>query len=193
MNLTDQKIISYLKKNQPKNRMNHVLGVMRLADKLAIRYRFNRKKIRYAGLLHDLARSWSEKKLIRYVQTHSLKIPNKKLILKHHPLLLHGAVSAHLAQNIFSIHDRKILSAISKHTLGSIKMSLFEKLIYVADLAAPDRKFKERKKLEAMAFKNLHLAFREALKIKMMHVLKTQSWIDPGSVRIWNSDRKMAK
>lgn len=186
MNLAEQSIISYLKKHLSKEKYHHVLGMTALAEKLAVKHHLNKDRVRIAGLLHDLARAWSEKRIVQYVHTHSLKIPNKKFILKYKPSLLHGAVSAHRCQKMFSIKDKEVLSAVSKHTLASIKMSSFDKLIYVADLAAPDRKYKWRKHLVQVAFENIDLAFEEALAIKMQYVLKTGGWMHPDSVRIWN-------
>lgn len=184
--LIEKKIVPYIRKHFSGQRLNHVLGTADLAERLAVRHRLNSNRARVAGLLHDLARGWSEKRLVRYVRRYCLKIPNRDLIVRYHPSLLHSVVSAHLAGNLFDIKDREIVSAVCKHTLGAVKMSRFEKLIYVADLIAPDRKFKCRKRLEELSFKDIDLAFKEALKIKMNYVIKTEQWLHPGSVRVWN-------
>ena len=46
---------------------------------------------------------------------------------------LHAPVSAYVAEHDFGVSDKEILSAIRWHTVGKLKMSDFEKIIFVAD------------------------------------------------------------
>ena len=65
-------------------------------------------------------------------------------IEKHSPLL-HAKAGNCLAQKKYGITDEEILLAISYHTTGRPRMSLLEKIIYIADYIEPGR---ERAKKE---------------------------------------------
>lgn len=180
------KIINYLRKNLTKQRFNHVLGMAEFARKLALRHGLGADKAKLAGLLHDLARTWDEKKLIQYSKKHFLRIPDKKFILEFQPILLHSFVGADLARKIFYVKDKEILSAIAKHSFGAIQMTSFDKLIYVADLAAPDRTYRGVELLRELAFQNLDQAFIDGVKKKIAHLLELNEKIHPQAVRVWN-------
>lgn len=185
-NLIDLKILPFLKKNLPSEKLTHVLGVMDLSEKLAVKHHMNPYRARLTASLHDMVRHWNEKKLLEYIKKHHLKIPHKKFICQHQPVLLHGFVAADLASKLFHVRDRQVLSAITKHSFASMQMTPFEKLIYLADLLAPDRNFPEVSQLRFLAFKDLQKTFVEGLRVKMMYLLKEKQCFHPNSVRVWN-------
>ncbi len=53
----------------------------------------------------------------------------------------HGLVGADIVQRELAIDDEEILQAIRVHTTGAAKMSLLDKIIYVADYIEPGRDF----------------------------------------------------
>ena len=53
----------------------------------------------------------------------------------------HGLVGADIVQRELAIDDEEILRAIRVHTTGVAKMSLLDKIIYVADYIEPGRDF----------------------------------------------------
>ena len=57
------------------------------------------------------------------------------------PEILHGPVGAWIAENEFHITNEDILNAIRYHTTGRANMSKLEKIIYIADMIEPNRKF----------------------------------------------------
>ena len=54
--------------------------------------------------------------------------------------------------------DKKILDAIRFHTLGDVKMTLFDKIIYIADLISEERNYKGVEILREMAYNNIDRA-----------------------------------
>ena len=184
--INEVKIINYLRKNLTKQRFNHVLGMAEFARELALHHGLKGDKAKLAGLLHDLARNWNEKKLIEYSKNRFLRIPHKKFIMEFQPILLHSFVGVDLAKKIFHVKDKNILSAIAKHSFGAVQMSSFDKLIYVADLAAPDRTYRGVEFLRKIAYKNLDQAFIEGIKKKISHLLEVNEKIYPEAVRVWN-------
>jgi predicted HD superfamily hydrolase involved in NAD metabolism len=181
-----REILDFLKQSLPPKRLQHVLGMANLSQRLATHHGLDPQRATLAALLHDIARCWAPQDLVRYVRQHHLKIPHRDFLCRVEPLLLHSFVGVHWTKKMFPKVDPEILSAIEKHSFAAPSMTLFEKLIYVADLAAPDRKFPEVKRLRFLAFKNLNQAFIEAMRIKMVHLLKTNQSLYPDAATIWN-------
>ncbi len=183
---TEKSVLEYLRKYLTKERLGHTMAVAYLAEKLAQKHGLNPAHARLAGLLHDSAKCWSGRELIKYAKKKKIKAPDFDLLCRHRPKLLHAYVGSHIAQREFKIKNKPIVSAIAKHTFGSVHMSPFEKCLYLADLASPDRKFSEAKGLRSLAMKDLHEAFLEGLKIKLYYTVIKGQWIHPESVRVWN-------
>ncbi len=185
-NNLEYKILLHLRRTLPPKRLGHVMGVARYAERLARVYGLDPIRVRLAALLHDLARAWPDKKLIDYVRRHRIRAPDLDFSIKTRPLLLHSHVGAHLAKRLFNVCDPEILSGISKHTLGSLEMSLFDKVIYVADLLAPDRKFALAARLRILAQKRIEEVYSEGVRMKLIYSASIGEPLHPYSVRVWN-------
>lgn len=186
MAVDQARIRSELRKVLSPGRVRHTLAVAGLASELARRHGEDPEKAELAGLLHDWAKELSASRLAAYSRRYRLAVPQRALVERHSPHLLHGYVSAHMARKRFGIKDRDVLAAISHHTLGSPRMSLLEKIVYVADLGSPDRKFSQAKIVRDLALKDLPAAFRQALGIKIRHVIEHGRWLHPMTVSLWN-------
>ena len=179
-------IYSYLKEHLPKERLRHVLCVAKMAKDLAVQHGESLERAELASLLHDVARRWEEKELIKYVEKNAVVVPEKEFICTVQPLLLHSYVGADIAMKKFNVTDREILGAIRKHSLGDGTMSKFEKLIYLADLISYDRKYPACAALRTLALKNLDAAYREGIAIKLKHLLEKGLSIHPLTIQAWN-------
>lgn len=126
-------IKKWLKENLSEERYEHTLGTADCAAELALRFELDEKKAYLAGLLHDCAKCFSTGKLQEIIDTHLQVEPCEMLNYK----TLHAPVSAYVAENTFNVTDKEILSAIRWHTLGKIEMTLFEKIIFIADKMEP--------------------------------------------------------
>ena len=127
--ISEEEIISWLKNNLNEERFLHSLGTAECAKKLAAMYNLSEDKAYIAGLLHDCAKCFSKDKLISIIDK-NLNILDSE---KTNPKTLHAPVSAYIAKTEFGIDDNDILSAIRWHTLGKINMTMFEKIIFLAD------------------------------------------------------------
>jgi predicted HD superfamily hydrolase involved in NAD metabolism len=180
------RILSELKKRLSPGRFRHTLAVAGLAERLAGRHGEDPARARIAGLLHDWAKEMTGPQLVGYARRHGLRIPGFSLVEKRAPHLMHAYVSADAVSRRFRIKDRELLSAIAHHTLGAPKMGTLEKIIYVADMASPDRGFPEARAVRALALRALEPAFREALKVKIRHILTGNKILHPMAVTVWN-------
>lgn len=181
-----ENIIMYLRKNLTKDRFRHVMSTARLAYHFALRYNVNPVAASLAALLHDLSRDFSRKKLIRYAVEKNLKIPFKNETICNCPDILHGHVSAHLAQTMFKIKNKEILHAIKSHTLGSMKMTLLDKIIYIADISSEDRRFADAGRVRKLAFSDIEKAFLFANYIKLKYILGKKKYLHPYGIKLWN-------
>lgn len=126
---TDE-IEQILKRELSKERYLHTLGVRDCAVELAKRYNLDVKKAELAGLLHDCAKCKTNDELKEIINKFLDDVDKNEL--KNYKTL-HAPVGAYYAKEKFNIEDDEILSAIRWHTLGRVNMTMFEKIIFLAD------------------------------------------------------------
>lgn len=124
-----EKYKNWLKANLNEERYRHSIGTAECAKKLAKKYGLDEDKAYLCGLIHDCAKCFPNGEL-------------KSVICKcddlcegelDNPKTYHAPAGAILAQKEFGINDQEILSSIRWHTLGKECMSVFEKIIFLAD------------------------------------------------------------
>ena len=184
--LNEARILFELRRRLSSGRYRHTLAVADLAERLARRHGVDPHEARLAGLLHDWAKELSGARLAAYVKRHRVRVPLVGFIKRHAPHLLHGYVSAHMVSRRLGVRNSRILAAIAHHTLGRLKMSPLEKVLYVADLASPDREFAEAGRVRSLARRDLESAFREAVKTKIHYVTSQDGVLHPLTVDLWN-------
>jgi predicted HD superfamily hydrolase involved in NAD metabolism len=154
------------------HRYAHSVRVARCAASLARRHGVDVRRARLAGMLHDLARLYSPERLLAESQARGLPISERA---REHPVLLHAALGAALARELFGVEDRDVLSAIEKHTTGADDMSPLDCVVYLADSLEPNRKFPERGELWDLALRDLEGATRETMRRSALHQAKKLS------------------
>lgn len=140
-------------------RYAHSLGVMETAEELAKIHGADTEKAKIAGLLHDCAKNLDN----IYERSRDLEVELDEFELKSPPLV-HAKLGAEVAKIEFYITDSEILNAIRWHTIGKQGMSLLEKIVFVADLTEPGRKFPDAEPLRALSRQNLDEALKECVK-----------------------------
>jgi len=121
-------IKDWLRKNLNEERYEHSLGTAECAKALAQKYGADSEKAYFTGLIHDCAKCLPEEAMQDALSRCELvcgEIENKKT---HH-----APAGVIIAKKEFGVEDEEILSAIRWHTIGKINMSLFEKIIFLAD------------------------------------------------------------
>lgn len=140
-----------LKKELKPKRYEHTLNVVESALKLAEIYPCDKDKVRYAALLHDCAKNYSDAQLLETAEKYYLNVDE---VTRREPQLLHGPVGALVARTEYGIEDKEILGAIKYHTTGRKNMNVLEKIIYLADFIEPGRSYPGVDKLRKMAFED---------------------------------------
>ena len=108
----------------------HSLGAEEKARELAVRFGADVEKAVLAALIHDNAKCFPYKELVKIVEDNKFPIADD---IKNNHKILHAFAGAYLAQKELGIDDEDILNAIIYHTTGRKEMSLLEKIVYLSD------------------------------------------------------------
>jgi len=176
---TEAEIKKYLKANLTAEKYRHTLGVTALAVQLAGRYGAGVNRAKTAGLLHDAGKDLAKNR--RYLKFVKLDRYEKEI-----KALRHNKLGETIARRVFKIKDRAVLSAIRKHSTADKNMGVLDKIIYIADAAERNRKFKGVQGIRKAAGEDLDRGFIAALTKKIEFILKKGKKIHPRSIEAWN-------
>ena len=164
-------------------RYRHSLGVMELAGELAAIYGEDTEKARYAGLIHDCAKSLpDEQKLLlmsRFGGADETIMASKGL--------WHGPAGAEYAKEHFT-DDPQIYDAIFYHTIGKENISRFTQIIFLADVIEPNRdeEFDWSEGARELARRDIDAATLVALDNTIEYVLKRNMVMHTESIKLRN-------
>lgn len=178
-----QAMLAIIKDRMPEKRYIHTIGVMETAIHLANRYGQDEKKAEIAAIFHDIAK-YADVEWMKKVAYEEHLDPR---LLDWNSEILHGPVGAWIVQNEYAIEDEDILNAIRFHTTGRMNMSPLEKIIFVADMIEPNRKFPGVKTLREVAELSLEEAFRACVTHSLTFLIQAQIAIYPASIECYNS------
>ena len=178
-----EEIKGYLKNNLKPSRYGHTLGVVNTAIKLAEIYGEDKSKAEIAALCHDVAKNMSNEELRKLID-------NENIILsideENTQELWHSIIAPVIARKVFGIEDEEVLNAMRWHTTGKENMTNLEKIVYLADLIEPSRKFDGIDEIREIAYKELDLAMLKALTHTTIYLLKQGCAVDINSVKARN-------
>lgn len=172
-----------LKHNMDIERYNHSIGVAYTAACLAMRYNYDIKKAEIAGLLHDCAKGLPNDEKIKLCMSNDITINKAEAIC---PDLLHAKLGAFLAEKYYNVIDEEILKAILCHTTGRPKMSLLDKILYIADYIEPNRdKFENLEEIRRLAFIDIDKCLFKILFNTTHHLVNKNKMIDPITIETY--------
>ncbi|MDD3364568.1 MAG: bis(5'-nucleosyl)-tetraphosphatase (symmetrical) YqeK [Syntrophomonas sp.] len=173
-------------------RFQHSLNVAQLAAELAVSFGVDSEKAFLVGILHDYAKDLTADELLLIGEDNGL-IDNE--VERHAPDLLHAPVGALLLEKELGIKDSEILEAVRAHTLGSVNMSILDKIIFLADMIEPDRNaYPDLERLRQLSRCNLDQAMLLGLDSTIRYCLDRQMILHPRTVTVRNTFlQKVAK
>lgn len=178
----EDEILQIVKEKMPEKRYIHTLGVRDTAVQLAKRYNEDVDAAITAAIIHDIAKyadlDWM-KQIVR-----DQKLDEQLLEWEHE--ILHGPVGAVIAKEQFGIENEDVLNAIRHHTTGRANMSKLEKIIYIADMIEPNRKFDGVEMLRKLAEQDLDEAMKACIKHTITFLVETEQPIFPKSIECFN-------
>ena len=146
------KYYSYVNSVLPEKRKTHVLGVILTAKKFAKALGVSEEKAEIASLLHDIAKYEDVSKYENILPPNCTKE------------VAHQFIGEYLAKTQLKVYDEDILNAIKYHTTGRASMSTLEKIVYVADLIEPSRKYSMVNYLRKVIEKDFDNGFKICVK-----------------------------
>ncbi len=157
-------------------KMRHTLGVVALAEDLAIRHGLDLERVKLAALLHDLAKEIPlERQLVLARRWNLLHYPEDELM----PQVLHGPVAAYWLEYCYELKDQEVLAAIAHHTLGFPGMSPLEMLIYSADMVEPNRDFPDVDNLRQALYHSIEKGTLACMKHSLEYLKNSHKLIHP--------------
>lgn len=183
-------IQQWLKENLSDKRYNHSLGCAITAQKLAKLFNQDEQKAYLAGLVHDCAKNFEEYKLLDIIRN-EVKVGFDECELKN-PKTLHSIAGAYVIQKEFEIADEEIISAVRNHTIGKVNMTIFEKIIFLADKIEPNsRDEKYTKKIWKLIEKNkgiigLDLALLKCFCETIKNLIRKKYYICSNTIDVYN-------
>lgn len=160
-------------------RFSHSLGVRDTAVHLAKIHGADEKKAEIAGLLHDNAKNLPNP----ISRCRELEVALDEFEEKN-PALIHAPLGAETAKCEFGISDREILDAIRYHTVGRPKMTLLEKIVFVADLTEPGRDFPDVPPIRALSERDIDAAVCECIRSTVKINLARKNSVHPSAYKI---------
>lgn len=182
--ITDTIIHEKLRSMLNDHRYKHSIGVQETAIMLAKQNGADVKKASIAGLIHDCAKDLSNDILINIAEKDCGIYIND--IYRIQPELLHGLVGAYVAQKEFGIYDEDIIHSIKYHTTGCLKMSMLDKIIYIADYIEPGRDFPGVNNIRELTLKNINKGVLMALDNTIKFIIERGQLLDSHTVEARN-------
>jgi predicted HD superfamily hydrolase involved in NAD metabolism len=179
-------------------RLNHCTSTANFMKKYSKFFNIDKKNAYIAGLLHDIAKELSNKKIIEL----SIKFKNRKFFeieyfefkLKH-PNLLHGVASAEIMHTLLNITNNDILKSACSHTFGGRNLSDLQKLTFISDYCEPLRNYPPSKKVHNILVKekDLNKAYLYTYIYIIQRVTKKQKLICPESIDGYNEAVRISR
>ena len=173
-----EKMAYRLKKELDAARYAHTLGVEKTAREMAEKFGVDEEKAALAGLLHDCAKCMPLSQMTKAAK-------NEKLdpVMKESKALMHAVAGAHVAQDVYDVHDPEVLGAIRWHTTGHANMTKLEKIVYLADMIEPNRKpYPGLEALRKLCMTDLDEAMHMALLMSLDHVREQGKPLHPDTM-----------
>lgn len=167
-------------------RFNHSLGVMALSRELAEIYGVNSQKAAFAGLIHDAAKRFPKKNQQVLMEKAYALLPKDSIVFSNSGLW-HAPAGAEYVKDKFNV-DEETYNAVFYHTIGKENMSLFEKIIFLADIIEVNRdnEFDWAKDTRVIAKTDLDRALVIVLDKSIKSLVERGFIIHPNSILLRN-------
>ncbi len=176
-------IYKYVDDTLSEKRMKHTRGCIQAAEELAIRFGADVEKVRIAALLHDVTKEYSKEKQLKTIEDWDIIVDDTTL---DEPALLHAVTGAELARRQFGADD-EIVNAIRYHSTGSEYMTLFDKIVCLADCIEPNRTHPGVEEIRQLAQSSIDYALIAAFRYTIFHTLEKNGVLHPDTVLARNT------
>ena len=136
-----------------------------------------------AAILHDYGKIFSIEELKDIAVKQKLRISDFELNCEP---ILHSCIAPFLLKRDFKIKKKDVLNSVRIHTTGSLKMSITDKILYIADKIEETRDYEGVGKLRHLSLEDINLCLLEVYKSNIIYVIKGNNVLHPDTAKIWN-------
>jgi predicted HD superfamily hydrolase involved in NAD metabolism len=172
-----------IKEMLDRERFEHTMKVEKEAVRLAKHWGADQQKAAVAGLLHDASRYMTPAQMLAEAEESGIRIDELE---RQQPKLLHARLSRMIAETKFGINDTEVLHAIECHTLGVPKMSLLDKIVYIADHIEPGRSHKGVDGIRKLAYEEIDEAVLASTTNMIKALIEKGQAVHPDGMRTRN-------
>lgn len=164
-------------------RYNHSLCVADEAKRLAVVYGADQHKAYIAGLLHDITKNFSLEEHLKLIDDFGIILSDIEV---KSPKLWHSMTGAVYVDQVLKISDVDIVSSIRYHTTAKADMTLFEKIIYLADFTSADRSYPDVDIMRTLVNKDMHEAMAYSLSYTIKDLINKGNPVHPDTFKAYN-------
>ncbi len=164
-------------------RYNHSVNVAKEAVRLAKKYGADPKKAEVAGILHDIAKEFDKDKQLQIMLSSDIILSD---VEKNTPKLWHAICGSIYIKSELGIEDEDILNAVRYHTTARAKMSLLEKVIFIADFTSEERDYPDVDIIRAKAEKSLEEAMLYGISFTLARLIHNGSYLSEDAINAYN-------
>jgi len=175
MNLYQDYLEAYLL--EP-HRKIHIEGVVSLSTQLAKTYGLNVEDMKNAAYLHDLTKYEKDSFHLSIFKTY-----NRLDYIEYPSFLYHGFSAGLLGKHVY-FQNEDVIDAVIHHVIGRPHMTLFEKILMLADKIEPSRNFEGIDAIRTLAFIDFEAAFKQFL-IHKYHYDVKNDLLNPHSLKTY--------
>ena len=157
-----------LKNNLSEFRYKHSILVAEESKKLACHYNIDEEKAYISGLVHDIAKEFTDEENAKWIETYNL---SGDICLPEYKNVIHSFIGAFVIKQLYGM-DEEICNAVKYHTIGNIQMSKLEKIIFVADKIARKISNPIIDEERRLAYQNIDKALELCLKVQKSNLEK---------------------
>lgn len=154
-----EKIKNDLKNNLSEFRYEHSIRVAEEAKKLAEYYNVNEEKAYLAGIVHDIAKEFSDEENTMWIEKYNLP---RELTTNEYKKIAHSYIGAVVVKELYGLDD-EISNAVKYHTIGNVSMSILDKIIFIADVIGRKDSNSYIEEIRKLAYQDLDEALKQCL------------------------------
>lgn len=164
-------------------RYQHCVRTSQRAKELAQMNHGDVEKAQIAGLIHDYAKERSDDEFRQMIYQEKLD-PD---LLNYSNAIWHGVVGSYFIKYELGIYDEDILNAVRRHTTAAEKMTLLDKIVYMADYTEPGRDFPGVEEARQITDTNLDAGVAYQIEHTLLSLIEKQRQIYPLTIASYNA------
>lgn len=180
----EARIKAWSREQQSPKRFRHTESVVETVTSLAERWAPQEiLACRIAAWIHDSAKKYDDATLLEMAENQDLPITKFE---RENPMLLHGIVAYSMAAEKFDVDDDRLRTACAYHTSGAAEMTLFDKLVFLADKIEPGRDFPSVEQIREAARQDIDWAVWLFVEGNIRYLIGRMKTIDPRAIELYN-------